>query len=355
MSEPTPTASAHPDGDTRSPFVMPPAPPTGFGARDWVSSRTLGLLAFAGALMTVMALVSPGFLTTQTFFSQSRYVAFYVLVALAQAVCLATGGLNLAVGAVGSLTTVALGLLFARANLPPWAAAPLAFLLGPLTGWLHGWIVTRLKIDAFIVTLSMMFVYMGLRSGISGGNSYTIPTEFWWVGQGDVGGWLPWMVLIMLGILVAVSYLYRNTVLGRRLLATGSNADAARLSGIDTRRMIVVAHVLSGSFSALAAIVWASWSGNAAPQTGDDWLVISFAVAIIGGTGLPGALISPFGILVGAVIFKLIQHSLVILKVNDSYSNTLLGLLILLAIVLDRAREHWGGSAGRAGGPLRGA
>ncbi|HVU35611.1 MAG TPA: ABC transporter permease [Opitutaceae bacterium] len=324
---------------------LPPLRPTlagrGWGKRDWVSGRTLGLVAFAGVLMVVMASVSSGFLTELTFFSQSRYVAFYVLVALAQAVCLAAGDLNLAVGAVGSLTTVLLGLLFADAHLSAWIAAPLAFLLGPLTGWLHGWAVTRLKIDAFIVTLSMMFVYMGLRSGISGGNSYTIPASFWWLGQGEIGGWLPWMLIIVLLVLAAVGYLYRNTVLGRRLLATGSNAEAARLSGINTRRMIVTAHMLSGSFSALAAIIWASWSGNAAPETGDSWLVISFAVAIIGGTGLKGSLISPLGILMGAIIFKLIQHSLVILRVNDNYSNTLLGALILLAIIVDRGREQW--------------
>lgn len=319
-----------------------------FGQRDWVSGRTLGLIMFAGVLMVAMALVSPGFLTTQTFFSQSRYVAFYVLVALAQAVCLAAGDLNLAVGAVGSVATVALGFLMASAGLPAWAAVPLVFLLGPLTGLLHGWLITRLKIDAFIVTLSMMFVYMGLRSGVSGGGSYAIPATFWWLGQGSFAGWLPYMVLIMLGVLWVVSFMYRHTVLGRRLLATGSNADAARLSGINTRRMIVYAHVLSGSFSVMAAIMWASWSGNAAPQTGDDWLVISFAVAIIGGTGLKGSLISPMGILMGAIIFKLIQHSLVILKINDNYSNTLLGGLILLAIVVDRAREHWGKEKTRA-------
>jgi ribose transport system permease protein len=321
---------------------MTPTPRNSFGQKDWVSGRTLGLIMFAGVLMIAMALVSPGFLTAQTFFSQSRYIAFYVLVALAQAVCLAAGDLNLAVGAVGSVATVALGLLMAAAGWPAWAAVPLVLLLGPLTGLLHGWLITRLKIDAFIVTLSMMFVYMGLRSGVSGGASYAIPANFWWLGQGSFAGWLPYMVLIMLGVLWGASYMYGHTVLGRRLLATGSNADAARLSGINTRRMIVYAHVLSGSFSVLAAIMWASWSGNAAPQTGDDWLVISFAVAIIGGTGLKGSLISPVGILMGAIIFKLIQHSLVILKINDNYSNTLLGGLILLAIVVDRAREHWG-------------
>ena len=314
------------------------------GQRDWVSGRTLGLVLFAGILMIAMSLASPNFLTQETFFSQSRYIAFYVLVAMSQAVCLAVGDLNLTVGAVGSVTTVALGLLIAPdfAALPWYAAVPLAFLLGPVTGLLHGWIITRLKIDAFIVTLSMMFVYMGLRSGISGGASYTIPANFWWLGQGSMGAWLPFMVILVAGVLWAISYMYRNTVLGRRLLATGSNTEAARLSGIDTSRMVMIAHVFSGCFAAGAAILWASWSGNAAPQTGDDWLIISFAVAIIGGTGLKGSLISPLGILMGAIIFKLIQHCLVILKINDNYSNTLLGALILLAILADRAREHIG-------------
>jgi ribose transport system permease protein len=315
-----------------------------FGQTDWVSGRTLGLIIFAGLMMIVMALVSPNFLTAETFYSQSRFVAFYVLVAMSQAICLAIGDMNLAVGAVGSFTTVLFGLLVAPdcAHLSPTLAAPLVLLVGPLTGWVHGLIITRLRIDAFIVTLSMMFVYMGLRSGISGGKAYTVPTSFWWLGQGAWAS-LPWMVVIVLVILAGVSVMYGRTVLGRWLIATGTNAVATRFSGINTNRMIVVAHVLSGGFAALAAIVYASWSTNAAPSTGDDWLLISFAVAVIGGTGLKGSLISPVGILMGAIIYKLIQHSLLIVNINDAYSNTLLGGLILLAIVVDRAREHFGG------------
>jgi len=313
-----------------------------FGQTDWVTGRTLGLIIFAGVLTIVMALVSPNFLTTETFFSQSRYIAFYVMVAMAQAICLAIGDMNLAVGAVGSIATVAFGLLVApdHAHLSPWLAVFLVFLIGPATGLLHGLIITRLKIDAFIVTLSMMFVYMGLRSGISGGNAYSIPQSFWWLGQGGFG-WLPYMVVIVLVILCGVSVLYGRTVLGRWLIATGTNPIATKFSGINTMRMVIIAHALSGCFAVLAAIFWASQSGNAAPQTGDDWLIISFAVAIIGGTGLKGNLISPFGILMGAIIFKLIQHALVILKINDNYSNTLLGGLILLAIIVDRTRERF--------------
>jgi ribose transport system permease protein len=318
-------------------------PPRTFGQTDWVSGRTLGLVMFAGIMMIVMALASPSFLTAETFSSQSRYVAFYVLVAMSQAICLAIGDMNLAVGAVGSITTVAFGLMVApdQAHLSPWLAVPLAFLLGPFVGLLHGLLITRLKINAFIVTLSTMFMLMGQRSGITRGAAHTVPHSLWWIGQGGLG-WLPYLVLLVLAILFAVSVLYGRTVLGRWLIATGTNPIATQFSGINTNRMIIIAHVLSGCFAALAAIVWASWNGNAAPSTGDDWLLISFAVAIIGGTGLKGSLISPAGILMGAIIFKLIQHSLVILKIDDNYSNTLLGGLILLAVIVDRAREHFG-------------
>ncbi len=313
-----------------------------FGEKDWISSRTFGLVIFAGGLAIAMALVSRPFLTGATFVSQSRYIALYTLIALAQAVCLAVGDLNLAVGAVGSLVTVLLGTLLSPAewHLSGWVAVPLALIVGPLTGVLHGWMITRWRIDAFIVTLSMMFVYLGLRSGISGGNSYTVPAGFSQLGQGTMPGGIPWLVVVAVASLAVLAFIYKYTVLGRRLLATGSNPTAARFSGINTRRMVICAHAISGGFSALAAVLWTSWSGNAAPQTGDDWLIISFAVAIIGGTGVKGNLISPAGIFMGAVIFKLIQHSLVILKVNDNYSNTLLGGLILLAIVVDRGREH---------------
>jgi ribose transport system permease protein len=310
--------------------------------KDWVSGRTLGLIIFAGVLMVMMALASRNFLTQTTFVSLSRYIAYYVLIAMSQAICLGVGDMDLSVGAVGSFATVLLGLLISPnfAGLSPWIGVPIVLLVGPVTGLINGLIITRLKIDSFIVTLSMMFVYMGLRSGISHGVAPPIPPSFWWLGQGIFFGWIYYMVLLVLVLVAIVSYMYGHTVLGRRLLATGSNAEASRLSGINTEQMVVIAHIFSGCFAVLAAIVYASWQGNAAPATGDTWLIISFAVAIIGGTGLKGSLISPLGILVGAIIFKLIEHSLLLMQVDPNYSNVPLGALILLAIVVDRGREH---------------
>lgn len=304
-----------------------------------LSGRTVGLIISTALLFGALAIRSKTFLSEYTMFVVFRQVGFFVLIALAQAVCLVVGGMNLSVGAIGSITTVVLGLCFTKLGLSGWTAVPVALSVGIASGWLNGMIITRLKINSFIVTLSMMFIYMGLRSGISGGMPYPVPATFTFIGQGGFHG-VSYVFMVTSAILLVVAYMFRNTVFGRRLLAVGGNQDAARLSGINTDRMIVWAGVLSGLFASLAAVLWVSNLGSAAPETGDNWLIISFAVAIIGGTGLNGGVISAFGILMGGTIFMLIKHALVEMKeVNDYFANSFLGGLILLAIVIDRVRE----------------
>ena len=322
-----------------------------------IPGRTIGLLIAAALLFAVIAAYSDTFLKPYTLFVVSRQVAQFVLVALAQAVCLVVGGMNLSVGAIGSLTTVALGLCLDNWGLPAWQAVPVALAVGAACGLINGLLIIKVKINSFIVTLSTMFIFMGLRSGISGGSPYATPDSFTIVGQGGIslgflGKWLwvdyhderviPYFFVIMLVALVVVAYMYRNTVFGRRMLATGGNEDAARLSGIRTDRMILGANVLSGLFAALAAVLYASELGSAAPETGDSWLIVSFAVAIIGGTGLNGGVISALGILMGGIIYTLIRHGLIEIKANPYYMNVYLGLLILLAIAIDRGREIYG-------------
>jgi len=314
--------------------------------RTVVSGRTVGLIAAALILFAGIGLVSDTFLSGYTMFVLSRQVAFFTIIALAQAVCLTVGGLNLSVGAIGSICTVVLGVSMGEAGLNGWAAVPIVLAAGGAAGFLNGFLIVKLRMDAFIVTLSTMFVYMGLRSGISGGQPYVVPASFGIVGQHGILG-IPYVFLIMLPVLAFFSYLYGNTVFGRRMLATGGNADAARLSGISNDNMIMGANTLSGLLSGLAAVLWASELGSAAPETGDSWLIVSFAVAIIGGTSLTGGVVSPFGVLLGGIIYTLIRHGLIEMKANPYYMNVYIGILILLTIAIDRLREVYSRGKGR--------
>jgi ribose transport system permease protein len=316
------------------------------------SGRTIGLVISAVVLMAALAIQSPSFLKVYTMSVIEKQVAFRVLIALAQAVCLVVGGMNLSVGAISSIVTVLLGICFERWSMPGIVAVPIALAGGCLAGWINGSLVTRLKIDSFIVTLSMMFVFQGLRSGISGGLSYHLPESFTWLGRGDwLNGAVPLVFVVSLGVLLLFSGMFRHTVFGRRLLATGGNLEAARLSGIDTDSMILRANVISGLLAAAAAVLWASRQGSASPETGDGWLIESFAVAIIGGTGLNGGIVSGVGIFMGAVIFTLIEFSLAeMTSLNQNYANSILGGLILLSIIVDRLRETYGDRRASGGG-----
>ena len=321
------------EGNTDSPARSP-------DTRELFSGRTVGLIISTGILACALAIQAPhSFISKATLFFVSREIGLAALIALSQAVCLTVGGMNLSVGGIGSITTVVLGLSLQNWGLPPVLAVPIALGVGVAAGALNGTIITKLKIDSFIVTLSMMFVYMGLRAGISGGAPYKVSDSFSLIGQGRVLG-VSYVFLVVGVVLIAAGYMYSCTIFGRHMLAAGGNADAARLSGINTDRTVFRANALSGFLASLAAVLYASRNLSAAPETGDTWLIISFAVAIIGGTGLKGGVVSALGIFMGATIYTLIEYGLVqFQQVPPSYMRSFLGGLILLAVVVDRARE----------------
>jgi len=320
--------------------VKTDATPKRSDSLEFLSGRTIGLIISTGILVCVLTVQSPhSFITKDALFFITRQIGLAALVALSQAVCLTVGGMNLSVGGIGSITTVVLGLSLQNWGLPPALAVPIALGVGIAAGALNGLIITKLKIDSFIVTLSMMFVYMGLRAGISGGAPYEVHDSFGLIGQGRVFGF-SYVFLVVGAVLLASGFMYRCTIFGRHMLATGGNTSAARLSGINTDRTIFRANVLSGFFASLAAVLYASRNLSAAPETGDAWLIVSFAVAIIGGTGLQGGVVSALGIFMGATIYTLIEYGLVQFKqVPPAYMKSFLGGLVLLAVVVDRARE----------------
>ena len=189
-----------------------------------------------------------------------------------------------------------------------------------------------------MATLATSFIFAGLVTGISKGSPYTkIPTDITYIGSSDFFG-VPILFILMVIMLAVVAYFFRYAVTGRRILATGGNAEAARLSGIRTDRIVVLANILSGVFAALAGFLWITRVGSAQPSTGSDWLIISFAVAIIGGTSLAGGEISALGLGAAAVMLTLIKNGLVMFNVNIYFEQTFLGIVILLAVSLESLR-----------------
>ncbi len=305
-----------------------------------------GITIAAVILFIIFSVASPSFLTAYNIFNVSRNISMYVFIAIAQALAIVGGGMNLSVGAIGGLGVVATGYFIDVLGAPPWIAVVVALFVGFAAGTFNGVIITKVGLNSFVVTLATLFIFTGLVYGFTKGYPYiNIPKSFTIIGRKGVFGlpYLFWLVVCALGFLY---YMFKFMRFGRRLIATGGSIEATRLSGVNTDRIIIISNILSGLFAALAGVLWVSRMGSAQPSTGQNWLIISFAVAIIGGTALSGGTISALGIFMGGVIIVMIRNGLILLDVNVYFEQTFLGIIILLAVAVDRIRTLYNLKAG---------
>ncbi|WP_455381685.1 ABC transporter permease [Salinispira pacifica] len=287
------------------------------------------------ALFVLFSAATGNFLTPFNQFNVWRSASQNVFIALGQAMVVIVGGMNLSLGAIGGLTVVILGHSIEIFGLNPVIAVFFALLTGMACGLFNGFFISRFRLNSFVVTLASSFIFQGLVNGISQGRPYSkIPKSFTGLGTGDLFG-IPNMVFLMIAALLILAYVFRYTVVGRQLLATGGNTDAARLSGIKTARMVMLANVLSGLLASVAGILWVSRMGTAQPATGGDWLIVSFAVTVIGGTALVGGQISALGFLFSGLLMALIRNGLIMIGVNVYFESTFLGTIILLAVLVE--------------------
>jgi len=281
---------------------------------------------------------SSSFLTSYNLFNMGRTAAVYMLIALGQAMVIIVGGMNVSLGYIGGMTVVIAGFLMQNLGCSPIVTIILGLLTGMLAGLINGLIITVLKLNSFVVTLATSFVYEGIINGISQGYPYTeIPKSFSFLGTKSVMG-IPIVLFFVIAILLILTYVFKFTVIGRKLLATGGSLEAAKMSGINTNRMLVLANVLSGFFAAMTALVWISRTGSAQPATGGDWMIVSFAVAVIGGTLLKGGVFNPIGLFFAGFLLVMVKNGLVMLNANIYYEQTYLGLILLLAVSLESIR-----------------
>lgn len=289
-------------------------------------------------LATIFSFFSSSFLTSYNLFNLGRTAAIYIFISIAQALVIIVGGMNLSLGFIGGLTVVAVGYSIQVAGIHPIIAVVIGLCVGMLAGLLNGVIITTLKLNSFVVTLATSFIFTGLINGISQGYPYDqIPASFTMIGRGGFLG-VPY-VLWLAGLALAVlGYLFKYTVVGRRILATGGNMDVAKMSGINTNRMVILANVGSGLFAAIAGVLWVSRTGSAQPSTGADWMLISFAVAVIGGTVLKGGVFNPIGMFFASLLIVMVKNGLVMLNANVYFEQAYLGVILLLAVSLESIR-----------------
>lgn len=307
--------------------------------RSLISNADFGLFLATGALFAMIAIFSDSFLTAYNLSNVARNLALAAYIGICQAVVLVIGHMNLSVGSIAGLTTITAGYLLGVAHINIWLAIFLSLLVGISCGAINGLIIAKAGINSFIVTLTTMFIFNGINFGLTQGYTFNdIPKVFTFLGRGSLYG-VPLVFIFMIVTLILVSLFYKYSLTGRRSLAIGQNIEAAKFSAVNIHKIYIFNHMLSGFIAAVGALLFVSKNGSASSaEVGSDWLIISFAIAIIGGTALNGGRITAFGLFLGSAIMIMIKNGLVILKMNIYYMQVFLGMLILIAIGLDRIR-----------------
>jgi ribose transport system permease protein len=304
------------------------------------ASAQISLFAIVAGFWIVFSSLAPGFLSPFNLFSLSRTLAVDIVIGFAQMVVLATGGMNLAVGAIGVCCVMAAGSLIQDAGLPIPVAMAGALALGAVLGWLNGVAIVRTGVNSFVITLASASLYMGAMLILTKAVPYSsLPPEIGALGRAKIGTFVSPLLVASLIIAMALAVMYRYSTLGRQILAAGANPRAAAMSGVPVDRVIVVSHTLSGLLAAAAAVMVVFRLGAAVPSVGgDEWLLPSFLGPVLGGTLLSGGAVSVVGTMIGASLVTTIRSGLLVLQIGNFWLQLFLGVILLLAVMLDRYR-----------------
>lgn len=303
-----------------------------------VAQGPLGVLAAVIILFAVLVVVTPGVAAPINLQVLARSFSIAALVGLAQMIVIGSGGLDLSVGAIGGLVTIAIGGLMEKFGIPTPIAIAIALAIGAGCGRMNGELIVRTGLSPFIVTLAMGSFWTGINFGITQVVPfYKMPADFRAFGNLQPFG-VPILLIVMLVVAGILWYLFRSVGLGKQILALGANPVAAELAGVPVKRVIVTVYTLSGLLAGCAAVLLTARLGSAQPLNGSDWLLNSFAVPIIGGTLLTGGYVSVTGTVLGAVLLALIANGLVFLNIDPYWVKLLQGAIILAAGGIDRAR-----------------
>lgn len=306
------------------------------GLKQIVSVREFGLLAIIALIFLVMSFASPYFLTWGNMRAILLSFSIEGIVVIGMTILLIVGGIDLSVGSVVCLSMVIGGTLF-LAGLDPWTASLIAIAACGFIGFLMGLCVTRIGLHFFIVSLAFMVITRGLSLLFTQGTPqslFSLPPAFKFVGQGSLGG-VPFVIVIFVVLIALFDVLLRRSVIFRRVYYTGSNEKAARLSGIDTKRMKVMCATICSTLAGVAGVIYMARFGAATPQFGVGMELSVIAAAVIGGASLNGGSGTIAGAVLGAALLSLVTSSLILLNVPVYWQDIIRGAILLVAVTAD--------------------
>jgi ribose transport system permease protein len=300
-----------------------------------ISWRDMGTVAGLLIMVVVFSSMSQVFLTERNIVNILQQSSINACIAIGMTLVIISGGIDLSVGPVAALAAVvSASLLMAGFPVPIVLLSALA--VGLVCGMVNGGLIAYGGLQPFIVTLGTLSLFRALALIYTGGNPVLgLPNEFRRLFTSELLG-LPVPVIIVAVLAIAATVLLKKTPLGEYILAVGGNEEAARVSGVPIERTKVLTYMISGGLASLAAIILIARLGAAEPILGNLWELEAIAAAAIGGASLMGGKGSIFGTILGAIVLGAMRNGLTLLNVQAFYQLLATGIIIILAMLVDR-------------------
>ncbi len=301
------------------------------------SSEITICIAYIG-LCLIFSILSPNFLSIRNFVNIGVYSSIMGITAAATTLVLISGCIDISVGATMGLAGMISALLL-KAGVPIVIAVAVALAAGAAVGVFNGLLVSKGKIVPMIATLASMSIVRGIAYLTNGGISIVISNkQFTWLGRGYVGP-IPFILIVIAVVYIAVHYLARYTAYGRKLYATGANQRAGYLAGINTDKTIFGVYVLNGVFAGLSGVLMAAQSGAGLPTAGDTYEMTIISACVLGGTSINGGKGNVWGTLVGVLLLTTISNGLTMLGISSFWQQIIKGTILVVAVLIDAWRS----------------
>jgi ribose transport system permease protein len=289
--------------------------------------------------MIVVSFVNPTFISGANMFNVLRSTGFTMATAIGMGFILITGGFDLSVGSVLALGGVMTGLA-CRAGLPVPVAILCGISVGLVVGIINAVIVVDIGIPPLIVTLGTQYAAKGMVSVLTKGVPvYPLPEGLKAIEQTRPLG-IPLVVYFSIIIAIAAHILLSHTTLGRSIYALGGNREAARISGIRTKRTERFVFIITSVFASIAGIFWAARLGSAEASAGAGYELTTICAAIIGGVSAAGGVGTALGAALGAFFMEVLTNSLTLMRISVYWQNLVLGIVLILAVLLDQYKRN---------------
>ena len=297
--------------------------------------KQYGIYVVLLALVIFFSIASENFFVSSNLLNVARQVSMMGIAAVGFAFVLLLGGIDLSIGSLVTLVNIVTAWLMVDAGWNPLLAVIVALVLSAAVGFSNGWIIANLQMPPIIVTLAMMIIIEGVAYLICKGLPiFGFAKSFAIIGQGYVGP-VPIPVIIMAVVMGLGMFILRNTYFGRYFYAVGGNEEAARLSGINVKRVKYLVYTLSGFFAGVAGIVILSRTNSGQVLSGKGLEFDVLTACVLGGVSVSGGVGKMSNVLAGVLVLGVLSNGLVLLDVSQFVQMVIKGLVLLAAVALD--------------------